>query len=179
MAGGRPMLREMEATVLAHGGDAWIFTMVADGMALKEVAAQLGCSRPYLYTWINAGGEDRKRAYAEARKLSAVAKEEQGEEILQDLHECGAVELKAPEVTLAVARSKYAQWQAEIRDREQYGGKGQIAVNVSIGSLHLDALRARGPGYVAVAAPVEVPLELAPAEVVEDSEEEDIHELLG
>jgi len=178
------MLHEMEALVRANGGDGWVFTMVADGMAMTEVAKALGCSRPYVYSWINAGGEERKRGYQEARKLSAAAKEEQGEEILTDLHKNRPVGgLESSDVSLAVARSNYAKWQAEIRDRENYGGKGQIAVNVSIGSLHLDALRARGP-RTAVAVPVEEPvLELAPAEVVIqdelESEEEDIHELLS
>jgi len=153
---GRPMMRRIERTVAEKGGDEWVWTMIADGKAMSEVAEAMGCSRPYVYMWMDAK-EGRRAAYEDAKVLSAVAKEEEGQAILDDL--AGEPDLSAPAVSLALARSNYRKWQATLRDRATYADKpaAGLELTLNVGALHLDALRMRGPA----------PRELAPVEVVE------------
>jgi hypothetical protein len=168
----RPLLQRMNRIIQENGGDEWVFARLAEGEAIRDIVKDLGCSRPYFYMWLRekGHGDQRKAMYEEAKLLSAAAKEEEGQEILDNLE--GRVLLAAPEVTLAVARSNYRKWQASVRDRATYGDKGQTEVNISIGSLHLDALRSRAPQQV-VGVPVQAPArkqllqEVMPAEVVE------------
>lgn len=142
------MLNELRKKI-AHlpGGEDWIFERVVDGWPMGRIAEELGCSRGLLYDWWKRGPEAdvarRTRKMEVARKLSAEALEEAGAKILDDLADEQV--LTGTDVRLAEARAKYRQWQAESRDRERYGkGGGDVNVNLSIGELHLEALRRRG-----------------------------------
>jgi len=159
---GRALLRKVSKAIEDFGGDEWFMDRVASGARMDEIADEIGlCSRPYLYNWIKAGGEKRQEAYKEARRFSSYAKDEEGEKILAD---CKAD--TAQEVTLASSRAKYCQWQAEVRNRAEFGSKaGDVNVNLSVGALHLDALRLRAPAPSPGRA-VAVPVEDAPVEIV-------------
>lgn len=137
---------DLNRRVEALGGDDYIFDRLAGGDPVGAIARDLGVSRPYLYTWRNQRPEalaaERRRRWEESIELSADAKEEEGAEILDDLAARDIV--TSAEVQLATSRARYRQWQAETRNRTRYGNETGTVINVNLGSLHLDALRARG-----------------------------------
>ena len=60
------------------------------------------------------------------------------------------------EVQLASSRAKYLQWLAARKDPDRYGSQeAAVAVNLNLGSLHLDALTAVKSREALPAAPVE------------------------
>lgn len=148
---GRPLLQTLAAKIDALGdddmsGEDVVFARIADGEPVGAVAKSFGVSRQYMYVWRDvAGHKERRRALWEAAlKASADAKAEEGESILDTLAE--RVLLVTPaDVALARARADYKLRLASVRDRERYGEKAQaVSVNVTVQSLHLDALRLAG-----------------------------------
>lgn len=148
-----------------EGGEDQVFERIAAGERIADIANSLGVSRPMLYTWRNMEPHRKRRQekWHEAMRLSAEAKAEEGEDILDAV--AGKVGLTQADVSAAVARAKYKQWLAERRDPDTFGGKqDQVQVNVSIGALHLDALRRRGVTR-------ELPMPTLEAEVVGEEPE--------
>jgi hypothetical protein len=136
---GHPFLWSIAEKIEALGGEPWFFEQVADGVPMKQIAAQLGCSRPTLYSWINLDKERRTEALNEAKRVRAHS-------IVEDLDE----ELVNPGVMSPAAaqlvntRVKFRQWLAGKFNRDAYGDdKGGAQVVLNIGSMHADALRAR------------------------------------
>lgn len=143
---GRPFLQALELKIEGLGGeDAAVFEPLADGASLGTIAAELGVSRPYMYVWRDhkEHRERRREKWELAMKLSASTHAELAGEVLEKLAAKGVI--TNADVNLAKARSEYRRWLAGKRDPEAFGDKQeQVQVNVSIGQLHLDALRARG-----------------------------------
>lgn len=145
---GRPFLQMVEDRIERMGGeDEVVFERIAEGVPIREVVADLGCSRSFLYRWRDAKGhKERRRAKWEAAvKASAHALAEDSAVPLEELAR-NSEGLTNAEVSLAKARSEYRRWLASVRDRDTYGEAKQeaVQVNLSIGQLHLDALRQRG-----------------------------------
>lgn len=149
--------------VEAHGGDDWVFSFVEEGHSMRKVAELTGCSsRGMLYNWIKNGGEARRAKLNAARKISAHCHAEDAGEVLDDLAQEGVI--SSADVSLASSRARYKQWLAGMRNREEYGEKAGVEINLSVGDLHLDALRRNSAGVVAPLPPSAPVLE---AEVVE------------
>jgi hypothetical protein len=122
--------------------DRLIFDRWANGEGWKEISADLGMSRQMLDKWINLD-PDRKKKKEELKRIRAEAKVEEGAAILEDLS--GSILITGPEVQLATSRSKYKQWEAAHLDKEQFGDvPAQVNVNLSAGTMHLNALIAHG-----------------------------------
>lgn len=137
---GRPTLQKMEDAIQLSGGDDAVFTLVSAGEKVGAISEQLGVSRQYFYTWIKAGGEARKAAFEEAKRLSAHALAEKAQEVIET-----ADASSTANVSLAKLRSEFYWKLAAARNREEYGEAGpQIQVNVNTNALHLDALRQLG-----------------------------------
>lgn len=175
------VIQRMEALADEHGyadGEEWFFERVADGAAMKDIADDLGCSRPFLYVWLKKGGPDEKARkhglLAEARRRSADAHLEDGQRILDD--EADKTVVTSPEVALATQRAGYRRSMAEMRDPDRFGKRSGVQINVSANELHLDALRARGRVELPAGQP-----EVIEAEVVAEDEGEDdvLAELAG
>lgn len=143
---GRPFLNEIAQKIEQLGGDDWVFDQIADGVPMRRIAEQLGCSRPLLYQWrdLEPHREGRQRRWKEARALSAIGTLEDGAEILDDLAEEGVV--TPAQVTLANSRANYRMAMAKIADPSLDPKKADVEVNLSVGELHLDALRKHGGG---------------------------------
>lgn len=139
--------------VLGQSGEEWFLSRVSDGDPMGQIAEEVGlCSRAYMYVWMKSKGEEFGARYAEAKRRSAEAYAEEGMRILDKLD--GKAGLENVDVTLADRRAAYRRWMAKHRDPEQFGEKG-ARVEVSIGTLHLDALRAAGSAKAL--APAEAP----------------------
>ena len=134
----RPKLTALSQHIEANGGEDWVFEFVAEGLSMKKVAEAVGASsRGMLYSWIKAGGEERKQKLKAARRESAHNLAEDGVGILDDLADAQLV--TSPEVSLASSRANYRKWLAGVRNREEYGERSAL-VEISIGDLHLEAL---------------------------------------
>ena len=159
---GRPFLQQISKSIESLGGDEWFFGRIINGDSMASIAETVGCSRPFLYQWLNLKRNERRAALAEARRLSADTLVEDGLELLDRL---AGTHATSSEVSLAIARAKYRQWRASRYNRELYGEpRSGVDVNISIGQLHLDALRVRGAMKVLEREDV------VEAELVEDSE---------
>lgn len=145
---GRPALRMLERRIEEEGGDDVIFDRVAAGESLKSIAGSYDISVTQLYRWIYGGRTSphptdptpRTLAYKEAKAMSAESLADEAGEILDD-----ARPVTSAEATMTKARAEHRRWLAGIRDREQFGdAQPQLAVNVNLGDLHLQALMAKG-----------------------------------
>ncbi len=124
------------------GGDEWFFGRIINGDTMAAIAETVECSRPFLYQWLDLKREERRAALPAARRLSADAHVEGGQELLDRL---AGTDATSSEVSLTIARARYRQWRASRYNRELYGEpRPGLDVSISIGQLHLDALRAKG-----------------------------------
>lgn len=165
----REKLHAYARHVEANGGDDWVFSFVEDGLSMKRVAEETGCSsRGLLYSWIKLGGDERKARLKAARKISAHSLAEDAGEVLDSLADEQVI--TSADVSLASSRARYKQWLAGMRNREDYGEKAGVEINLSVGELHLDALRRHSAD--AIAARPTPRVEEAEYEMVEEGEVE-------
>lgn len=116
-----------------------IFEAVAEGLSITKVCEQFQItSRKMFYDWKGKEGP-RHDKYLAARVIAGEAHAEMAGEILDKL--AGSKFLTGPDVQAATARSKYQQWLASVKDRDNFGpqDKGAI-VNLNFGDQHFEAL---------------------------------------
>ena len=143
--------------IIEFGGDDWVFDQIAEAKPVQHITDQLGCSRNFIYTWLDDDEDgSRREKYQEARTRSADALVDRGLEILDNLD--GIPLLTSQEVQRANSQANYRKSMAEMRDDSLRAKPGQFDLNVNIGSLHLDALQAHGQMPIPIAAPEEVPV---------------------
>ncbi len=137
---GQPLTRRMAARIADEGGDSVVLDRVADGVALTQIAKDLGVGRETLRRWCNKTPA-RKQAYLDAKSAAAGALVEEAGQILDD----ASVE-SGPHIQKARSRAEHRRWLASKRDRAQYGedAKLQIGVALDLSGLHLSALREVG-----------------------------------
>jgi hypothetical protein len=126
------MKRAMLANIADVGGIEAILDRVANGETMRAISLDLKCSRDMLCEWFT-GDVERRAAYhsAQARAASALAEESLA------LADAAGTEF---EVTKSKVQIGVRQWIAGKYNPAMWGEK-QAAVNVNIGSLHLDSLR--------------------------------------
>lgn len=163
MASRAPFRSKVETRVRELGGDDVIFGWIRDGKTMKWIGTQMGCSRDFVYEWMK-WKPGRRDAFAQARKDSAPNLLEDGYEILENASQD---ELLSPgQASIAKEKAGFKKFMAAAWERGTVSEKtADVNLNVTINSLHLDALKAAGHmGLV----PKEPPVELLPAEVVTD-----------
>ncbi len=150
-----------------------IFEAVAEGLPIGEVCEKFHItSRKMFYDWKGKDG-DRNEKYKAARIIAGEAHAEKAGEILDDLDD--KTLLTGPEVQAAVSRSKYQQWLAGVKDRDQFGTQDKGAtVNLNFSDLHFEALRNARPGLIADRTLQ--PVEERPSEVATTSQPLQIEE---
>jgi hypothetical protein len=158
-----------EAAILGCTPDEVVFDRLRSGESVADVMDSYGFSRNYFYTWLKRGN-DRKGQYEEAKRDAAEALVDEAQAILDD----EAPVFSPAEVTLRKARANFRTWLAGKKDREQFGeANAQVDVNLNLGSLHLDALRATSTVPTALPAPEEDAPEIQEAEWEPVEEAED------
>lgn len=134
---GRPKLLALEAKIAAMPGG-WddIFEAIEDGATYRMLAAKFGVSRSFMHFAVTH--DDARRARAEeAYKVRADAMMEESLELAD------AVNVNLPAaVQKAKLQIELRQWLAAV-DNARYKKAAQVEVNLTIGQLHLDALRRR------------------------------------
>jgi len=135
---GQPKLTALASSIEEAGGDDVIFDRIADGAYLTVVAEEWDVSSQLLRKWIRLTPE-RAKLYEIAKRHSADALVEDAGKTLDT-----ASTVSSQHIAKARAKAGFKQWLASKRDREQYGDEqAQVNLNLSLGGLHLDALRTR------------------------------------
>jgi hypothetical protein len=128
-----PIETQMWANINKMGGVDRIVERVAEGDSLKKIADEIGISRSFLSWKVNAIPGVKERL-VEARKARA---DKWGEEAIEI---ADSVEADPNQINKARLRIDSRKWLAGVDDPDRFGQKQQN-VNISIGGLHLDALR--------------------------------------
>ena len=132
---GKPIERAMVAKIEKDGGIDWILAKIADGWTIKAIAEQdLGESRSLLSIWLNKG--ENKERLAQARSLFAARMAEEALQIAD------GVEPLNEQIGKAKLQIDTRKWLASKYDPSNFGEqKATAQVNISIGDLHLRALK--------------------------------------
>lgn len=173
---GRPKRRalalELERRASAYFADrddasdvtplAYVCAWIENGGTITSLAADMtDVTRERLSTYLHSiyGENEARSRLARARVRSADAHSEAG---LQAIADAG---LSKEEISKASAIARQRNWMAEKFNRAEFGQSPAATVSISLGSLHLDALRAfHGASAKATVAPVETVVE---AEITE------------
>jgi terminase small subunit-like protein len=134
-----PKFRALVAKIESmEGGWESIFEAIADGATYRMLGEKYGVSRAFMHRVVVHDPERRKRA-EEAYKLRADALVDESLDIADNVN----VNLPAS-VQKAKLQIELRQWLAAV-DNARYKKQeaARVNVNVSIGQLHLDALRRR------------------------------------
>lgn len=161
----QPKFRALVAKIEAMPGG-WddIFDAIADGATYRMLAQKFEVSRAFMHRVVVHDPVRRKRA-EEAYKERAHAMVDESLEIADNVN----VNLPA-DVQAAKLKIDLRKWLAAVdNSRYQRADAARVNVNVTIGQLHLDALRRRTvPAQVSgPALPAPEPME---AEVVDEAE---------
>jgi transcriptional regulator with XRE-family HTH domain len=127
-----------------HEGLIW--ELLDEGKTHKQIADVLGCMRSSVTRWLNAT-QERKQAHADSRVHASEGLAESALEIADDL--AGA---SKEEIAAAKLQIETRQWLAAVWNRDRYG-KDTAAVQINIGSLHLEALRQAGSAAPVLVSP--------------------------
>lgn len=132
---GQPMRRALEKKIDELGGIEFVSAHIAQGMTIGRLAEFIECSRPMLSFWINQT-EERKEAVLRAKKFKAEKLAEEALEIADQADEASNGGVNKARLQVDVRK-----WMAAKLDPDEYGDKQGPQVNISIGDLHLQALK--------------------------------------
>ena len=130
----------------------YVCECVESGQTLKELASDLSTALEHEVTYARLMAVLREAHGAEQTEQALDASRTRASHSLAET----ALELvDAPadsnvDVSRAASRARTRQWMAERYNPKQYGQSKGVSVSVSIGSLHLDALRARPQQAIAI-----------------------------
>lgn len=140
---GKPLARALTASIAtaaqAESVDplTFICNRIAGGQSLSALARELNAPRSAMSTYAN-GLPGAKEALRVARAEGAHAMVDEARDLLD------GVELERDAITVAKAKVELLLWQAARLNQTEFGEtKQQVNVQVNVGSLSLDAMRAR------------------------------------
>lgn len=137
---GRPKLRAFRTKMDKFdesGGMEWFLERIADGETMQAIAKEIGCSRGLLYMWLKTDPEKQEQ-FRQAREMSAHA---HAEDALQMADEA----MNPVMAPLVRERVQHRRWMAEKFNKQEYGKQNDPAIQINIGELHLEALKAANP----------------------------------
>lgn len=164
---GRPKHRAMVAQLAGYAAEMdmegatvldFVVDWVASGRTVYDLARQVGAdtkldvTREMVSRYVNGLEEDASERIASARTRGATAMVEEAKAIVDEKRDT------REELTRAKNQAEMRMWFAERLDRAAFGAPKQQPVQVTIQTLHLDALRSR---TVVTARVVEAEPELA------------------
>jgi len=133
---GKALRKQILSDVADQGGADWLFDQIASGVTVAELARQYGCSRSYLSRALNSN-EAYRKVLAEARVEAADALVEGGLEMVDQLNENST----SNEIAATREKVNYRKFMAGSLNQAKYGTRPQNNITLSIGDMHLDALR--------------------------------------
>ncbi len=133
---GKALRKRILTEVASNGGADWLFDQIASGVTVAELARQYGCTRSYVSRSLNSVPE-YAAALSKARGEAADALVEQGLEMVDGLSGASS----PTEIAATREKVQWRKFMAGSMNQERYGTRPQSNVTLSIGDLHLDALR--------------------------------------
>ena len=133
---GKALKKRILTDISNSGGADWLFDQVASGITVAEIARQYGCTRSYVSRAINSVPE-YKAALEGAREEAADALVEQGLEMVDSLD----ADSSSNEIAATREKVNFRKFMAGSMNQNKYGTRPQSNVTISIGDMHLDALR--------------------------------------
>ena len=133
---GKALRKRILTEVASNGGADWLFDQIASGVTVAELARQYGCTRSYVSRSLNSVPE-YAAALAKARGEAADALVEQGLEMVDGLSGASS----PTEIAATREKVQWRKFMAGSMNQDRYGTRPQNNVTLSIGDLHLDALR--------------------------------------
>lgn len=135
-------LSPVAQAVLRMGGEDAILEQIASGVTLTKIAKEGNASYQNLLLWFQRQPA-RHEKYKQARVRSAGALADQAMDVVDD------ADISKPETANAAIRKAEKQaeirkWRAGLANRAEYGNQEAGNLNVTIGALHLNALRKLG-----------------------------------
>lgn len=150
---GRPKRRQALEKIETRGGAEYLQDFLMSGGTISSLAKELDLNRGYLHRLLINHAEYSK-AIEEVREKAADSHAEMGFQIFENLAKERQLERDQAEegsrtkdlnqVDVAIAREKASQHRfvAQAWNQARYGTKaGQTEVTISLGDMHLDALR--------------------------------------
>ena len=133
---GKELKKQILKDVADNGGVDWLYDQIASGVTVADMARKYECSRSYISRSLNSIPE-YKTAMEGAREEAADALVEEGLEMVDKLSE------KSSTNEIAATREKvnFRKFMAGSLNQNKYGTRPQNNVTISIGDMHLDALR--------------------------------------
>ena len=129
---GRKIYHQAVALITECGGEGFVFEAVMGGMSTAQVCRIADVSRGMLYEWLHKDPERYER-YQDARKIGAHAMVDEALEIVDSAD--------ALSIGVDRERAKTRMWLAERANKKDFGKEAGVQVTLSIGDLHLQALR--------------------------------------
>ena len=129
----KPIEHKMWADIEKMGGQEALLDRISNGDTIGKIAEEIGISRTFLSWRLNAQPGMKERL-VEARKGRADKWADDALSIADNVPE------DPNAINKAKVRIETRKWLAGVDDPDRYGQKA-AQVNVSIGGLHLDALR--------------------------------------
>jgi len=133
---GKALRKRILTEVASNGGADWLFDQIASGVTVAELARQYGCTRSYVSRSLNSVPE-YAAALTKARGEAADALVEQGLEMVDELSGASS----PTEIAATREKVQWRKFMAGSMNQDRYGTRPQNNVTLSIGDLHLDALR--------------------------------------
>ena len=133
---GKALRKRILTEVASNGGADWLFDQIASGITVAELARQYGCTRSYVSRSLNSVPE-YAAALSKARGEAADALVEQGLEMVDELSGASS----PTEIAATREKVQWRKFMAGSMNQDRYGTRPQSNVTLSIGDLHLDALR--------------------------------------
>ena len=133
---GKALRRKILQTIEDNGGADWLHEQIASGVTMVKLAQDFGCSRAYISKSINAVPE-YKAVLQSAREEAADAIVEQGLEMVDQL----GANSTTNEISATREKVNFRKFMAGSLNQNKYGTRPQSNVTISIGDMHLDALR--------------------------------------
>ena len=133
---GKALKKKILTEIADNGGAEWLHDQIASGITVAELARQYGCTRSYVSRAINSIPE-YKTAMEGAREEAADALVEQGLEMVDKLDGSST----SNEIAATREKVNFRKFMAGSLNQNKYGTRPQSNVTISIGDMHLDALR--------------------------------------
>jgi hypothetical protein len=133
---GKALKKKILTDVANNGGADWLYDQIASGITVAELARQYGCTRSYVSRALNAIPE-YKVALEGAREEAADALVEQGLAMVDTLDGNSTTN----EISATREKVNFRKFMAGSLNQNKYGTRPQNNVTLSIGDMHLDALR--------------------------------------
>ena len=133
---GKALRKRILTDISNSGGADWLYDQIASGVTVAEIARQYGCTRSYVSRALHTIPE-YKAALEGAREEAADALVEQGLEMVDEL----SGDSSSNEIAATREKVNFRKFMAGSMNQNKYGTRPQSNVTISIGDMHLDALR--------------------------------------